>query len=62
MTIPIWLRSIFDSRCGYYLPVYPDDAGQALPAESLIAQYVDNHMHRESFKTLINNDPFIKVE
>ena len=39
-------------------------AGEALPAESHpnIARYVDNHMHRESFKTLINNDPFIKVE
>ena len=39
-------------------------SGEALPKDSYpnIARYVDTHMHRESFKTLINNDPFIKVD
>ena len=38
-------------------------AGEALPATSHpnIARYVEHHMRRDSFKTLINNDPFIKV-
>lgn len=39
-------------------------AGEQLPAQSHpnIARYVDAHMHRASFKQLINGDPFIKVE
>ncbi len=39
-------------------------AGEALPADSHpnIARYVNHHIKRESFKTLINNDPFMKVE
>ena len=39
-------------------------AGEQLPASTHpnIARYVDAHMHRDSFKGLINNDPFIKVE
>ncbi|MEM7077534.1 MAG: glutathione S-transferase family protein [Pseudomonadota bacterium] len=39
-------------------------AGEALPQSSHpnITRYVDNHMHRDSFKSLINADPFIKVE
>ena len=39
-------------------------AGEALPESSHpnIARYVNTHMHRDSFKQLINNDPFIKIE
>ena len=39
-------------------------SGESLPIESHpnIARYVDAHMHRDSFKQLINNDPFIKVD
>lgn len=39
-------------------------AGEALPVNSHpnIARYVDLHMRRDSFKQLINSDPFIKVE
>lgn len=39
-------------------------SGESLPASSHpnIARYVDNHMRRDSFKQLINNDPFIKME
>ena len=39
-------------------------SGESLPASSHpnIARYVDNHMRRDSFKQLINSDPFIKVE
>ncbi len=38
-------------------------AGESLPqaAHPNIARYVNAHMQRESFKSLINNDPFIKV-
>lgn len=39
-------------------------SGEDLPTASHpnIARFVDFHMHRDSFKSLINNDPFIKVE
>ncbi|MFT5014805.1 MAG: glutathione S-transferase [Planctomycetaceae bacterium] len=39
-------------------------AGEALPVDSHpnIARYVSHHMQRDTFKTLINNDPFLKVE
>lgn len=39
-------------------------SGEPLPTESHpnIARYVDHHMHRDTFKQLINNDPFMKVE
>lgn len=39
-------------------------AGEGLPTESHpnISRYVETHMHRDSFKGLINNDPFIKVD
>lgn len=39
-------------------------AGESLPEASYpnISRYVDQHMHRESFKQLINKDPFIKVD
>ena len=39
-------------------------AGESLPESNHpnIARYVSNHMRRDSFKGLINNDPFIKVE
>jgi glutathione S-transferase len=39
-------------------------SGEALPVDTHpnIARYVTTHMHRETFKALINSDPFIKVE
>ncbi len=39
-------------------------SGEALPAESHpnITRYVTTHMHRDSFKGLINNDPFMKLD
>ncbi len=39
-------------------------SGEPLPTEAYpnITRYVQNHMRRDSFKQLINNDPFIKVE
>ena len=39
-------------------------SGEALPEASHpnIARYVTGHMHRDSFKGLINNDPFMKIE
>ena len=39
-------------------------AGESLPDKTHpnIARYVTNHMRRDSFKGLINNDPFIKVD
>lgn len=39
-------------------------AGAELPAASHpnITRFVTKHMHRDSFKQLINSDPFIKVE
>ena len=39
-------------------------AGEALPEASHpnIARYVSAHIRRTSFKSLINNDPFIKVD
>jgi len=39
-------------------------SGEALPVNTHpnIARYVTTHMHRDTFKTLINSDPFIKVE
>lgn len=39
-------------------------AGEALPMNSHpnIARYVHHHMQRDTFKTLINNDPFLKVD
>ena len=39
-------------------------SGEELPANShpSIARYVTHHMHRNSFKGLINNDPFIDLE
>jgi len=38
-------------------------AGESLPERTHpnIARYVTEHMHRDSFKSLVNNDPFIKV-
>lgn len=38
-------------------------AGESLPAEQFpnITRYVTELMHRESFKELVNNDPFIKI-
>ncbi len=38
-------------------------AGESLPAEQFpnITRYVTELMHRESFKGLVNNDPFIKI-
>ncbi len=39
-------------------------SGEPLPSDAYpnITRYVQNHMRRDSFKQLINNDPFIKVE
>lgn len=39
-------------------------AGEPLPVNSHpnIARYVSHHMKRDTFKTLINSDPFLKVE
>ncbi len=39
-------------------------AGEALPTNSHpnIARYVSHHMQRDTFKMLINNDPFLKLE
>lgn len=39
-------------------------AGESLPAESHpnIARYVTTHMHRDSFKGLINSDPFMNID
>ena len=39
-------------------------AGESLPEASHpnITRYVNTHMHRDSFKSLINSDPFMKVE
>ncbi|TDJ42340.1 MAG: glutathione S-transferase family protein [Gammaproteobacteria bacterium] len=39
-------------------------SGEALPAEShpSITRYVTHHMHRDSFKGLINSDPFMKLD
>jgi glutathione S-transferase len=39
-------------------------SGEPLPADTHpnISRYVTTHMHRESFKALINADPFIKIE
>ena len=39
-------------------------SGEALPTQSHpnIARYVTQHMHRDSFKGLINSDPFMKVD
>jgi len=39
-------------------------AGEQLPVESHpnISRYVQTHMHRDSFKTLINNDPFLNLD
>jgi glutathione S-transferase len=39
-------------------------SGEALPEASHpnITRYVNAHMHRDSFKGLINNDPFMKIE
>lgn len=38
-------------------------SGEPLPTKSHpnIARYINQHMQRDSFKTLINNDPFMKV-
>jgi glutathione S-transferase len=38
-------------------------AGETLPVESHpnIERYVTQHVHRDSFKGLINNDPFIQI-
>ena len=39
-------------------------SGEALPAEThpSITRYVTHHMHRDSFKGLINSDPFMKLD
>lgn len=39
-------------------------SSEALPAEShpSITRYVTHHMHRDSFKGLINSDPFMKLD
>ena len=39
-------------------------SGEALPAASHpnITRYVTEHMHRDSFRGLINNDPFMKID
>ena len=39
-------------------------SGESLPAESHpnITRYVTEHMHRDSFKSLINNDPFMTLD
>ena len=39
-------------------------SGEALPAEShpSITRYVTHHMNRDSFKGLINSDPFMKLD
>jgi glutathione S-transferase len=39
-------------------------AGEALPAQTHpnITRYVTEHIHRDSFKGLINNDPFMKLD
>lgn len=39
-------------------------AGESLPEASHpnIARYVTGHMHRESFKGLVNNDPFMDID
>lgn len=39
-------------------------SGESLPAQSHpnITRFVTNHMHRDSFKSLINNDPFMKLD
>ncbi|MFT7091966.1 MAG: glutathione S-transferase, partial [Candidatus Azotimanducaceae bacterium] len=39
-------------------------AGETLPVNSHpnIARYVNHHMQRDTFKTLINGDPFLKLE
>tara|TARA_R110002110_G_scaffold296301_3_gene510532 strand:+ start:538 stop:1182 length:645 start_codon:yes stop_codon:yes gene_type:complete len=38
-------------------------SGESLPTATHpnISRFVDQHMSRDSFKTLVNNDPFIKV-